>query len=268
MGLGQKEARTAQVPQKWDKEADVVVIGYGGAGAVAAVTVGEEGGTVIVLEKAPQPGGNTISSSGAMRVPDHAEKAAQYIKGVSLGSVDGETAAVYAETWVEMVPWFERHGARLVFLERVPTRWNFPGVDAFKQIAFVETPDSKMGCGRDLFAFLDGVVRKLDVEVLLSTPAKRLIQNPATKEIVGVIAESGGKEITIKAKKAVIMTCGGFEGNPEMLATYIQGAPVPIYVCGTPYNTGDGIRMVIDVGADLWHMNGIEWARQGLKVPE
>ena len=79
--------------EKWEKEADVVVVGYGGAGAVAAITVGEKGGKVIVLEKAPEPGGNTSSSSGAMRVPDHAEKAAQYLKAVSLGSVDAEEVA-------------------------------------------------------------------------------------------------------------------------------------------------------------------------------
>ncbi len=48
-----------------------------------------------------------------------------------------------------------------------------------------------------------------------------------------------------------------------MLASYIEGSPVPIYASGTPYNTGDGIKMVMDVGADLWHMNRIEWAPEG-----
>jgi hypothetical protein len=63
----------------------------------------------------------------------------------------------------------------------------------------------------------------------------------------------------------VIMALGGFEANREMVATYIEEAPVPIAVSGTPYNTGDGIKMVLEVGADLWHMNGIEWARAGFK---
>jgi len=43
---------------------------------------------------------------------------------------------------------------------------------------------------------------------------------------------------------------------------------IPIHVSGTPYSTGDGIKMAIDVGAELWHMNGIEWGRQGIKPPE
>lgn len=253
---------------RWDKEADVVVVGYGGAGAVAAITVTEKGGKVILLEKAPEPGGNTITSNGGMKVCDNAEKGAQYLKALGLGSIDEETAKVFADTWVEMTPWLKQRGARLV-LSELPPKWKFPGVDTFTNVAYLEGREGyKMGCGIDLFAFLDSLVQKLGVQVMLNTPAKRLIQNPTTREILGVIAESGGKEITIKTKKAVIMTCGGFEGNREMLATYIEGAPVPIYASGTPYNTGDGIKMAIDVGADLCNMNGIEWAIQGLKVPE
>jgi succinate dehydrogenase/fumarate reductase flavoprotein subunit len=53
-----------------------------------------------------------------------------------------------------------------------------------------------------------------------------------------------------------------------MIATYIEESPVPIAVSGTPHNTGDGIRMVIDAGADLWHMNGVEWSRAGFKPAE
>jgi succinate dehydrogenase/fumarate reductase flavoprotein subunit len=253
--------------EKWDKEADVVVIGYGGAGAVAAITACEKGGTVIILEKAPEPGGNTGASSGGMTMPDVAEKAAKYVRAVGLGSIDDEMATAYAEAWIEIEPWFKRHGGRLVFAEHTSRR-QFPGVDAPHKTASIKTPGYKAGSGKMLFSFLDSIVRKLAVEVMLSTPAKRLIQDPGTKEILGVRAESGGTDIAVKAKKAVIMTCGGFEGNPDMLATYIESAPVPLTVSGTPYNTGDGIKMVIDVGADLWHMNEIEWGRQGLKVPE
>jgi succinate dehydrogenase/fumarate reductase flavoprotein subunit len=39
------------VPETWDKEADVVVVGYGGAGAATAITAADEGATVLLLEK-------------------------------------------------------------------------------------------------------------------------------------------------------------------------------------------------------------------------
>jgi succinate dehydrogenase/fumarate reductase flavoprotein subunit len=105
------------VPAKWDKEADVVVVGYGGTGAVSAITISEKGGKVIVLEKAPEPGGNTYTSAGGMSVCDNAKKAAQYLKALSLGSIDEELAIIYGEAWVEMVPWLKQRGARLVFSE-------------------------------------------------------------------------------------------------------------------------------------------------------
>lgn len=267
LGSGRAEDKSVQVLEQWDREADVVVIGYGGTGAVAAITVSEKGGEVLVLEKAPEPGGSTCTCSGGMTMPDTAEKAAKYITAVGLGSIDDEMATAYGEAWIEIEPWFKQHGGRLVFSEHV-SRWQFPGVEAPHKTASIETPGYKTGSGKILFSFLEGIVQKLAIEVMLSTPAKRLIQDPRTKEILGVLAESGGRDIAIKARKAVIMTCGGFEGNPEMLATYIESAPVPIYVSGTPYNTGDGINMAIDVGADLWHMNDVEWGRPGLKVPE
>ena len=105
----------------WEKEADVVVVGYGGTGAVSAITVSELGGSVIILEKAPEAGGSTSTCAGGMRVPDNGEKATQYINAVSLGSIDEEIAAAYAKTWMEMVPWIKRYGAEVVLWNVMPS---------------------------------------------------------------------------------------------------------------------------------------------------
>ncbi|MFC1870479.1 FAD-dependent oxidoreductase [Chloroflexota bacterium] len=253
---------------KWDKDIDVVIVGYGAAGATAAITVSEAGKEVLILEKAPQPGGSSSVCSGGMRYPVDAKQAARYLKGIGLGSIDDETALAFAEAWVEMKPWLEQHEAKMGIFPSAPPYLNLGAPDKL-DITYLESPQGYgRGCGRDLFAFLDGIVKRLGLEVMLNTPARRLVQNPATKEILGVVAESEGKEILIRARKAVIMTLGGFAGNPEMLATYIEEAPVKMYPSGTPYCTGDGVQMVIDVGADLWHMNGIEWGTWGFKAPE
>ena len=90
------------LPNKWDKEADVVILGYGATGAIAAITVAEAGGKVILLEKAPEAGGSSSVSTGGMRCIDNASQAAKYIKSVGLGSIDNEIARVFAEIWVEM----------------------------------------------------------------------------------------------------------------------------------------------------------------------
>ena len=263
-------ASPASTPVEWDRQADVVVVGYGGAGAAAAITAAEAGASVIVLEKAPEPGGNTAVSSGGMLLPSDAAKIAEFLEVTSLGTVDAEMAKVFANVWAGLEEWFASHGARFTVTEGAH-RWAgiFPGADALNRRLSMDRDDEWTGVGRDLFAFLESTTERNDnVEVLLDTPAERLIQDGSTRQILGVTAQSGEGPLNIKAAKAVIMALGGFEANREMMATYIEEAPVPIAVGGTPYNTGDGIKMVLDIGADLWHMNGIEWSRSGFKPPE
>jgi succinate dehydrogenase/fumarate reductase flavoprotein subunit len=65
----------------------------------------------------------------------------------------------------------------------------------------------------------------------------------------------------------VVLTCGGFENNQEMIRDYLPGIPY-CYTSGSPYNEGDGITMAMSVGADLWHMNNYAGPSMALKVPE
>ena len=80
-------------------------------------------------------------------------------------------------------------------------------------------------------------------------------------------AQRGDKSIFVKARKAVVLTCGGFENNQEMIRNYLPGIPY-CYTSGSPYNEGDGITMAMSVGADLWHMNNYAGPSMALKVPE
>ena len=66
---------------------------------------------------------------------------------------------------------------------------------------------------------------------------------------------------------AVVLTCGGFENNQQMIRDYLPGVPY-CYTSGSPYNEGDGIAMAMSVGADLWHMNNYAGPSMALKVPE
>lgn len=61
----------ADLPAKWDREADVVILGYGGAGASAAITAKDAGADVVIFEKTAQGGGNTAVSSGGMMIPNN-----------------------------------------------------------------------------------------------------------------------------------------------------------------------------------------------------
>ncbi len=121
------------------------------------------------------------------------------------------------------------------------------------------------GSSKNLWKLITyAVEEKRKIPVMLETPAVRLITS-AKGEVVGAVAKSKGKEITIKARKAVVMTTGGYEFNERDLKNFVKG--YPIYALGSPGNTGDGIRMAQKVGAGLWHMNGVS-CPLGIKVPE
>ena len=111
------------------------------------------------------------------------------------------------------------------------------------------------------------MVKQRPIPILYETPGKELIQHDVTKEILGIRAQYGNKSIHVKAGKAVVLTCGGFENNQRMIRDYLPGVPY-CYTSGSPYNEGDGITMAMSVGADLWHMNNYAGPSMALKVPE
>jgi len=91
-------------------------------------------------------------------------------------------------------------------------------------------------------------VKQRPIPILYGTPARELIQHDVTKEILGVRAQRGEKSICVKARREVVLTCGGFENNQEMIRNYLPGVPC-CYTSGSPYNEGDGIAMATAVGA-------------------
>jgi succinate dehydrogenase/fumarate reductase flavoprotein subunit len=102
-----------------------------------------------------------------------------------------------------------------------------------------------------VFKILQDNLDTLPVEIRLSTTAKTLITD-VNKQVVGIVIESKDGERRVKARKGVVLACGGFEGNDEMKRQYWQMTPV-INAAGRG-NTGDGIRMAQELGAQLWHM--------------
>jgi succinate dehydrogenase/fumarate reductase flavoprotein subunit len=92
---------------------------------------------------------------------------------------------------------------------------------------------------------------KRGVRVFYESPVVRLIGTPDNR-IVGVRAKHHGRFIHVKARKGVILSCGGFEADEELKKQFWPGTPV--VSAAFRGNTGDGIRMAQEVGASLWHM--------------
>ena len=113
-------------------------------------------------------------------------------------------------------------------------------------------------------------VEKRGIDVRFENPAVSLVQDPFTKEVSGVIARrADGTEYSIKSAKGVLLACGGYENNLTMQRDF-HGMET-VYTAGTPGNTGDGIKMLMEAGAQIWHMknqtqSGGFWL--GIKVPE
>jgi succinate dehydrogenase/fumarate reductase flavoprotein subunit len=256
------------VPSKWDVEADVVVCGFGAAGMATAVTAHEAGAKVVLLEKAPQGkhGGNTrVAGQGYLNVSS-VTKAEQYLTALcGEFKVPEVMVKVWAEEMARNNDWLASLGCDPQEHQHQPVGIEFPelpGADCVHK--FHDGPTYGYSLTWNAF---ERCVLERPIDVRYETPAKGLIQHDITKEIVGVRAQTGGKSLNVKARKGVVLTCGGFENNQEMIRNYLPGVPY-CYTSGSPFNEGDGITMAQMVGADLWHMNNYAGPSMALKVPE
>ena len=236
-----------------DYDTDVVIVGYGAAGANAAIAAHDSGARVLIMEKLAYPGGNSGVCAGAMVIPESIEEACRYYRALSFGAVDESMIRGFAEAMVDIPRLLTDLGADFTVRRMEPAYFPSFLSSRLKRIQFSPT-------GEEGFRFLENLVRDRKIEILMETQATALVQDPQTREVLGVKARKNGKEISILARKGVILACGGYEYNPTMLANFnFPGATDYIFPWGTPGNTGDGIQLASEAGAALWHMASIEW---------
>ena len=94
------------------------------------------------------------------------------------------------------------------------------------------------------------------IDVWLESPAVSLVQDPESGAVVGARIEHDGETALVRANSGVVLACGGFENSQQMVQDYL-GAP-RLAPLGSLYNVGDGVRMSLEVGADMWHMHNYE----------
>ncbi len=261
-----------KVSEKQEMGADVIVIGYGAAGAAAAITVHDNDARVIILEKMPEGGGNSRVCGGAILYPTGME-AVQHIEALCGRVTDRGMIETYVENAIKNKDWIQEMGGETmppayidICYPPIPpgtSAW-WPNVVASEFINSLEVKGESKRRAERLWKVLSTNVERRGIMVMTSTPARELITNEKG-EVVGVIAEREGERISLKAKRAVILTCGGFEYNEAMKETFLPCQP--FYALGNPGNTGDGIRMAQKVGAALWHMTIVE-GYFGFKAPE
>ncbi|NTW28893.1 MAG: FAD-binding protein [Coriobacteriia bacterium] len=243
----------------WDRETEVLVVGFGGSGTVSAVEAHEAGAQVLIIEKAPIEGGGTSRTSGGFITIVNDEKsidgAVQYMNTAARGLTPEAVYKAWATEGTKTKDWLTKHGIIFVPMTgRGADFANWPGASSLGCVCITDKEGGASNLGGGVFSkWARQYVADQKIDVLYDTRATDLIQDPTTKEVVGVYATSAGKQIAIKAKKAVILASGGFEFNDDMLGNYMR--PYPLACVGWPYNTGDGQKMAEKIGADLWHMN-------------
>jgi succinate dehydrogenase/fumarate reductase flavoprotein subunit len=252
----------------WDVEADVVVVGFGAAGMAASVTAFALGAKVVILEKAPegQEGGNTRVAGQGYLNTSSADKAITYLTALcGPYTVPEAMVKVWAEEMCQNNAWLAGLGGDPQEHQHPPVGIEFPDLPGSDCVhKFHDGPTYGYSSTWQLF---ERLVKQRPIPIHYETPGRQLIQHDTTKEILGVRAQRGNQSINVKARKGVVLTCGGFENNQEMIRNYLPGVPY-CYTSGSPYNEGDGITMAMSVGADLWHMNNYAGPSMALKVPE
>jgi succinate dehydrogenase/fumarate reductase flavoprotein subunit len=236
---------------------DVVVIGFGYAGGVAAVEAHDAGARVLLLEKMSAPGGISVCSAGGVRVAFDEEAAFGYLHATNAGSSPESVLRQLARGMVSLPEQLrglaETCGAA-VEVRRAPGNYPFPGAEAlgFASIAeglAAEYPHVQGSpAGARLFKVVEENVARRGIAVRMGTPAHRLVRAPE-RAVLGVVLETGER---IRAERGVVLACGGFEANPEMHLQHWQATPV--LSAAFRGNVGDGVRMAQDLGASLWHM--------------
>jgi len=253
-------------------ETDVVVVGGGNAALCAALSAREAGARVLVLERAPEAerGGNSAFTAGAMRVvyrgvddvralvPDLTEEevantdfgtytAEQFLDDmgrVTQYRCDPDLTEILVNQSLPTMLWMREKGIRFAPIWgrqafKVDGRFKFWGgltIEAW-------------GGGPGLVEGLHGIARREGIDILYDARATELLADDTG--VHGVRVRVGGRTRDIRAR-AVVLAAGGFEANAEWRTRYLGPGWDLAKVRGTRFNTGDGIRMALEIGAMPW----------------
>lgn len=256
--LNKKPVIEAKKLVKETQNKDVVVIGAGGAGLVAAIEAKNNGAkNVIVLEKMAFAGGNTLISGGEYAAPNNWVQVKKGLKDsndafyndiLKGGDNEGDPklVRVLADNALSGAEWLKDY-INMTFEDR---QMFFGGHSVERSLV----PQGATGV--EMISKLFAKAEELNIPVLYETPATELMVDKG--RVTGVKAVSEDKEYTFLAKDGVILATGGFGSNLEMRVKYNKDVDENILSTNTVGITGDGITMAEKIGAQLEDMPFIQ----------
>ena len=217
-------------------QCDILVLGEGIAGCSAALTAADYGAHVIIVEKAPKdvPHGNTAFSGGSFRRTSELYSAERFysdIMNLSGRRSDPELTRVVVEGSQKARDWLTELGVPWTRRSRDPA-----------------ASDQAEGQGKALAAVMRSAVERKGIKICHQTQGLSLIRKG--ESVVGIRARNNDGLIELNSR-AVVLATGGFQANPEMVVRYLGEGGANLVLRGSPYNTGEGIRMAQQLGAAI-----------------
>lgn len=251
---------------KWDKEADVVVVGTGTV-ITAAIAAAEQNAKVVILEKdATFFGGTSVTSGGGYALPgflsdfadenngDNRADCLAYMMAVGEGRMTEAPMTSFVDnveefcTWLKGVFGWSKFAHNSVAPNDYYEKYVCGGAPGRGSAWPLAADGTQLSASDQWQAFREYLEAKENVTLMMGTPAEELITDENGK-VIGVYASSEGQRIAIKASKAVILGTGGFDHNENMRKQYL---PVPfLRSVASRNNTGDSQRMGAKIGAQL-----------------
>jgi fumarate reductase flavoprotein subunit len=242
---------------KFDNVGDVVIIGAGAAGLIAALRAAETAGHVLVLERDRNPRGSTALSAGlipaagtrfqqAERLADTPEQFVRDILAKCEGAADRDAVEAVVGAVGPALEWLaDKHG--LPF--SVIADFSYPGHSARRMHGLPSRS------GAELMDRLRNVADTVDgVDILTGAKAQTLYVDVAGRVIgVGYVRPDGQREDV--GCRALILACNGYGGNKDRVAQHIPQLAEALYF-GHPGNLGDALAWGEALGADMRHLSG------------
>lgn len=275
----------------WDHEADVVIAGYGVAGAAAAVEAARSGADVLVLERTGSWGGAAAMAGGfiylgggtplqkACGFDDSVDNMAAFLNVAMGPGADENRIADYSAGSVEHFGWLVDCGVPFKAEFWGEPGWEPPGDQGlmftggenafpFNTIAkpaprghVPQMADKRAGeasAGYMLMKPLVDTATSLGVRAVYDVRAVSLAVH-SDGRVAGIVARQYGNPLAVRARRGVVLACGSFAYNDAMVAQYaprIAGRPA----ASIEQHDGQAIRMAQALGADLAHMDATEVA--------
>ncbi len=245
-------------PPRIDVEAEVVVIGAGACGLVAALRAKAAGAEVIVIERDPSPSGSTSMSSGFVPAPatrfqravgvddDTPARFEADIMAKSKGLSDRRLARLASRTIGPAIEWLaDEHGLEWIVLDD----FLYPGHSRHRMHAVPEKT------GAALLARLLAAAERANIPVVPHARALRLFVRERRVEAVEVERSNGDREFV--GLQALVLACNGYGGNPALVKRYIPEIADALYY-GHAGNTGDAMLWGQALGAECRHLSGYQ----------